>query len=88
MHAKLIFTVSFLAIATAQSTGKLGDAPVVTRNPGGIVYSADFRQKGAALYGVRGSATIGAEVTGRGAFFEMVISGLPSEGGPFRTMCF
>ncbi|OCL12959.1 Cu,Zn superoxide dismutase-like protein, partial [Glonium stellatum] len=62
-------------------TGKLGDAPVVTNNPIGASYYATLPNK--ATESVRGTVYAVSSPTGKGVDFDVTLSGLPAEGGPF-----
>lgn len=81
MRATLIFGLPFLAITAAQSTGKLGDAAVVTNNPAGATYKATLPEKSSTK--VRGFVTISSGAGGKGASYVINLTGLPTSGGPF-----
>jgi hypothetical protein len=63
-------------VATAQT-----DAPVVSTNPVGAIYVATLPNQ--EKYTVRGSITGTSANDGKGVNFQVAISGLPNEGGPF-----
>lgn len=84
---KLAAAVSMLAAAvSAQSdttpvTGKLGDAKVVTDNPAGVAFYATLVPS--TKYSIQGSVLASTSSDRTGVNFQVSISGLPSEGGPF-----
>ena len=83
MRSSTVLSVlSTLALAGAQ-TGKPGDASVVTNNPIGASYYATFPNKESES--VRGSVYAVSSPTGEGVDFDITLSGLPPEGGPFCT---
>lgn len=89
MHASLLLTALVAALARAQSntvpvTGILGDAAVVTNNPAGAVYTATLPVNNAST--VRGSVVAKSVAGGTGVHYDVSFSGLPSSGGPFRTL--
>ncbi|KAI9782899.1 MAG: hypothetical protein M1839_004373 [Geoglossum umbratile] len=81
MRSSIAFSVlSVLAVASAQtSTGKLGDALVVTDNPVGAVYVAALSDGGK----VSGSVSAVAASNGTGVSFTVSFKDLPKSGGPF-----
>lgn len=81
MRSSTVLSVlSTLALVSAQ-TGKLGDAPVVTNNPVGASYYATLPNKESES--VRGTVYAVSSPTGKGVDFDITLSGLPAEGGPF-----
>jgi len=83
MRSSTVLSVlSTLALVSAQ-TGKLGDAPVVTNNPIGASYYATLPNKESES--VRGTVYVVSSPTGKGVDFDITLSGLPAEGGPFCT---
>ncbi|KAJ9157298.1 superoxide dismutase protein [Pleurostoma richardsiae] len=70
-------------------TGKLGNATVVVNNPPGVVYAATFPEtaffKDAYPAGgnIKGSVAAVANLNGVGVIFKVILSNLPTEGGPF-----
>ena len=87
---KTVAAIAVLATAvTAQSdttpvTGKLGNATVQSKNPAGVAYIASL------------SATAKSNISGNilaltssdmvGVNFQIALTGLPSEGGPFSML--
>ncbi|OJD38707.1 superoxide dismutase [Diplodia corticola] len=69
------------AVAAAGVTGKLGDAAVVTNNPAGAVYVATLPNRDDTP--VRGSITASSVGGGQGVRFQLSISGLPVDDGPY-----
>ncbi|OCK82641.1 hypothetical protein K432DRAFT_323880 [Lepidopterella palustris CBS 459.81] len=70
-----------IAIASAQTTGQLGDAQVITNNPRGASSFLDFpRRVDTTIYGGIWAQTSNS---GKGVDFSISINGLPAEGGPF-----
>lgn len=67
---------------TSPVTGKLGDALVVTDNPTSLQYIATFPNSVNST--VRGTVAVVSVPDGTGVSFDVTISGLPEEGGPFR----
>ncbi|KAL2161456.1 hypothetical protein VTH06DRAFT_8018 [Thermothelomyces fergusii] len=74
---------------SAQETGALGDAKVVTNNPVGVVYkatlpdSAFFKPAYPNGGNIQGEITAQASSDGRGVKFSLKLSNLPSTDGPF-----
>lgn len=69
------------AVALAQ---ELGPAAEITNNPIGAKYVATFPNS--IKTAVRGSVTAQSATDGKGVNFDVVIDGLPAEGGPFGTL--
>ncbi|KAJ9148413.1 hypothetical protein NKR23_g5237 [Pleurostoma richardsiae] len=66
------------ALSRAQTTGKLGDAVIVTNNPPGVEYAAKFTGS------ITGWANASSAAGGKGVSFNISVSGLPTEKGPFK----
>jgi hypothetical protein len=66
-----------LSLSTAQTTGKLGDAIVVTNNPPGASYTVTFAGT------VKGSLNATSSANGTGIDFKLQIEGLPADKGPY-----
>lgn len=81
--ASIILAAAGTVAATGYSgvTGKLGDAAVITNNPAGAVYAATLPNREDTP--VRGSVVASTVGGGEGVEFQVSISGLPAEGGPF-----
>ncbi|KAH7385340.1 superoxide dismutase [Phaeosphaeria sp. MPI-PUGE-AT-0046c] len=69
------------ALAQNQTTGKLGDAMVVSNNPPMASYVAMFMPNG--MKKLRGMVTAMSGKGGKGVDFNLMVMGLPEEGGPF-----
>nr|POE50132.1 s-adenosylmethionine mitochondrial carrier protein [Quercus suber] len=75
-----VFTfAAVLARTTAQST----EAPIVTNNPAGVQYVAQFPANSS---GPSGAVVVSSAPDGMGVNVQIVISNLPSVGGPFREL--
>ncbi|KAK2610849.1 hypothetical protein N8I77_004244 [Diaporthe amygdali] len=89
MRMSIATAVLAAVSVSAQDTGKLGDAAVVTNNPAGAVYKATLPDtaftKSAYPNGgnVKGAVYALSSPDGTGVIFKVNFSGLPSEGGPF-----
>jgi hypothetical protein len=70
-----------IAATAATVVAQVQDAPVVTSNPIGAQYVAELPNK--ASTAVRGSVVGKTAPSGKGVQFQVAISGLPAEGGPF-----
>jgi hypothetical protein len=81
----VLSTFAVAALASAQTTGKLGDAPVVLTNPVGSEYIANLPNN--PNNPIRGSVVAISAPSGRGVRIAVTLSGLPASGGPFRTYC-
>jgi len=81
-YSTVLSVLLTLALVSAQ-TGELGDAPVVTNNPIGASYYATLPNKESES--VRGTVYAVSSPTGKGVDFDITLSGLPAEGGPFCT---
>ncbi|KAL0261100.1 hypothetical protein SLS55_004796 [Diplodia seriata] len=68
-------------VAAAGATGKLGDAAVITNNPAGVTYAAVFPNREDTT--VRGSVVASSVGGGTGVNFQISISGLPLNEGPY-----
>ena len=85
---KSLAAVALVAVSvTAQSdttpvTGKLGNATIVTNNPGGAGYVASLIPTSNS--NIQGSVLALTSSDHTGVNFQVALSGLPSEGGPFR----
>ncbi|KAF2463182.1 Cu,Zn superoxide dismutase-like protein [Lindgomyces ingoldianus] len=78
----LIAVLGAAAIASAQSaTPSAANAPEVTGNPIGASYLAVLPEKAGST--VRGSISASSSPDGKGVLFQVALSGLPTEGGPF-----
>ncbi|KAI2621414.1 superoxide dismutase [Hypomontagnella submonticulosa] len=83
--------ISVAALGTsgvfAQTTGKLGDAPITTGNPVGKIAVATLPEeafwKGSLDGNVKGSVTAKAGPGGQGIDYSVSFSNLPKEGGTF-----
>lgn len=78
----LFITYAIVAAAAAVSAQASTDAPVVSSNPLGASYVANFPEKGT----VRGSVIGSSANDGKGVNFAISISGIPAEGGPFSKL--
>ncbi|KAF2088705.1 Cu,Zn superoxide dismutase-like protein, partial [Saccharata proteae CBS 121410] len=76
----VVATLAACVLASAQ-TGQLGDAQVFSDNPAGVAYQAVFPSSD--KNSVRGSVVASSVGNGQGVQFQIAISGLPTEGGPF-----
>ncbi|TGJ83683.1 hypothetical protein E0Z10_g5072 [Xylaria hypoxylon] len=79
-------TFGACALAQSNSTGKLGDAVVVTNNPIGKEAIALLPKTpffGSLKHNVKGSVKATSGAKGVGVDFEIAFSNLPKEGGPF-----
>lgn len=89
MRMSIATAILAAASASAQDTGKLGDAAVINDNPVGAVYKATLPEtaftKSAYPNGgnVKGSVYALSSPDGTGVIFKVKFSNLPSEGGPF-----
>ncbi|KAL1870498.1 hypothetical protein Daus18300_005186 [Diaporthe australafricana] len=89
MRMSIATAVLAAASVSAQSTGKLGDAAIVSNNPAGAVYKATLPDtaftKSAYPNGgnIKGDVYALSSPDGTGVIFKVKFSGLPSEGGPF-----
>lgn len=92
MFPKSLFVfLAYLAAVNAQgidgpiipgTTGQLGDAPVTTNNPVGVVYQAILPYSNTS--NIRGSITGTTTSNGNGVLFIVNFSGFPSSSlGPF-----
>ncbi|KAM7208359.1 Cu,Zn superoxide dismutase-like protein [Naviculisporaceae sp. PSN 640] len=71
-----------LSGASAQNvTGQLGDAKAITNNPRGAIYTATL--EGGLTKTVKGKVVARSGPAGKGVVFNLTLSGLPTEGGPF-----
>ena len=75
-----LLTILTALAATLLPTTLAGDAPVTTNNPPGVQYIAILPKDNA----VSGSVVASSNSTGTGVNFDVSISGLPAQGGPFR----
>ena len=79
---QLLLTISAFAVILIPTT--LADkAPATTDNPQGVQYIAVLPKDKA----VSGSVVASSNSTGNGVNFDVSISGLPKDGGPFRESC-
>ncbi|KKY38299.1 putative superoxide dismutase [Diaporthe ampelina] len=89
MRMSIATAILAAASVSAQNTGVLGDAAVVSDNPVGAVYKATLPDtaftKSAYPNGgnVKGDVYAVSSPDGTGVIFKVKFSGLPSEGGPF-----
>ncbi|POS80862.1 cytosolic Cu/Zn superoxide dismutase [Diaporthe helianthi] len=89
MRMSIATAVLAAASVSAQDTGKLGDAAVVSDNPVGAIYKASMPEtaftKSAYPSGgnIKGNVYALSSPDGTGVIFKVKLSGLPSEGGPF-----
>jgi hypothetical protein len=87
---KTVAAIAVLATAvTAQSdttpvTGKLGNATVQSSNPAGVAYIASFSSTTKSNISGNVLALTSSDMVG--VNFQVALTGLPSEGGPFRTL--
>lgn len=72
------------ALVSAQATGKMGDAHVVSDNPVGPVYVATLPDSDTTT--LRGSVTATAKEGGKGVEFEVDFTGFPEEDGPYSEL--
>ena len=86
MHSAVILAaLSGLALVNAGlpvpgTTGKLGDAAITQNNPQCVTYNATLPSSGS----VQGYVAATANANGTGVFFNVYLTGLPSESlGPF-----
>ena len=85
---KTVAAIAVLATAvTAQSdttpvTGKLGDATVQKNNPAGVAYIASLNPTGNS--NISGTVLALTSSDNVGVNFQIALTGLPAEGGPFR----
>ncbi|KAI0196117.1 superoxide dismutase [Xylaria flabelliformis] len=75
-------------LAQNATTGKLGDAIAVTNNPAGkeaiaVLPDKPFWTSGSINGNVKGSLKASSGANGVGVDFEVTLSNLPKEGGPF-----
>ena len=95
MHTSTLLTLATsLALASAAgpldgypvpgTTGKLGDAAVVTNNPVGVTYTATLPDSKTS--GIRGYVSGTSNSNGQGVLFNVNLFGFPSASlGPFCT---
>lgn len=87
---KTVAAIAVLATAvTAQSdttpvTGKLGDATVQKNNPAGVAYIASLNPTSKS--NISGTVLALTSSDNVGVNFQIALTGLPSEGGPFRML--
>ncbi|KAK0660045.1 Cell surface Cu-only superoxide dismutase [Lasiodiplodia hormozganensis] len=74
-------TTLFLAVAGSAATAAATDAAVITNNPAGAVYVATFPNREDTP--VRGSVAASSVGGGTGVQFQISISGLPLDNGPY-----
>lgn len=74
------FTILAGLAATILPTVFAGDAPETTNQPSGVQYIATLPD----TKPLRGSVMIGTGTAGNGVQVQVSLSGMPSEGGPFR----
>ncbi|KLU83575.1 hypothetical protein MAPG_02629 [Magnaporthiopsis poae ATCC 64411] len=89
--ATILATAAIGVSAQNRTTGKLGDALVVSNNPPGVVYVATLPEvaftKGSAYANggnAKGHVSAVASPDGVGVMFTVHFSNLPKEGGPFK----
>ncbi|KAJ2970432.1 hypothetical protein NUW58_g9699 [Xylaria curta] len=87
-HILSLSAVGTCVLAQNQTTGKLGDAVVVTNNPTGKAAVAalpdqPFFTSGSLTSNVKGTVKASTGPNGTGVDFEVTFSNLPKEGGPF-----
>ncbi|KAI9692651.1 MAG: hypothetical protein M1820_009485 [Bogoriella megaspora] len=80
-YASLLALASILSPISAQVTGKLGDATVVTSNPAGAQYLATFPNS--LINVIRGRIVASSPFGGSGINFAVNIANLPLGQGPF-----
>ncbi|KAI5250565.1 hypothetical protein E4T42_04919 [Aureobasidium subglaciale] len=84
---KTVAAIAVLATAVvAQSdttpvTGKLGDAPLQSSNPAGVAYIATFTSNSKS--NISGNVLALTSSDDVGVNFQIALTGLPAEGGPF-----
>jgi hypothetical protein len=76
---QLLTTITALGL-TLLPTILADSAPVTTNNPQGVQYIAALPKDNP----VTGSVVASSNSTGQGVNFDVSISGLPAQGGPFR----
>jgi hypothetical protein len=87
---KTVAAIAVLASAvTAQSdttpvTGKLGDATVQKNNPAGVAYIASLNPSSKS--NISGTVLALTSSDNVGVNFQIALTGLPAEGGPFRML--
>lgn len=87
---KTVAAIAVLATAvTAQSdttpvTGKLGDATVQKNNPAGVAYIASLNPTSKS--NISGTVLALTSSDNVGVNFQIALTGLPAEGGPFRML--
>jgi hypothetical protein len=87
---KIVAAIAVLATAvTAQSdttpvTGKLGNATVQSSNPAGVAYIATLSATSKSNISGNVLALTSSDMVG--VNFQIALTGLPSEGGPFRKL--
>lgn len=80
-----VFTVLAAVLSvSAQVTGELGDAVEVMNNPPGATYIALFEES--KMSPVIGEVVAMADESGTGINFEIMLMGLPEDGGPYSTL--
>jgi hypothetical protein len=87
---KTVAAIAVLATAvTAQSdttpvTGKLGNATIQSSNPAGVAYIASFSSTTKSNISGNVLALTSSDMVG--VNFQIALTGLPAEGGPFRML--
>lgn len=81
MRCASLFLTAASAVLASAATGKLGDAAEITNNPASAVYAAVLPNRDDTA--VRGSVIASSVANGQAVEFQVTISGLPEEGGPF-----
>ncbi|KAF3000132.1 hypothetical protein E8E13_004807 [Curvularia kusanoi] len=76
-----ILSLVALASAVAAQSSTVETAPVVSHNPQGASFVAQFPEQ--TKYAVRGSVAGASALDGTGVTFAISVSGLPADGGPF-----
>ncbi|KAF2761752.1 Cu,Zn superoxide dismutase-like protein [Pseudovirgaria hyperparasitica] len=81
MRSYALISALLTTSVAAQTTGKLGDAAIISDNPVGAHYVATFpiSEKNT----VRGTVKAESNPDGKGVHFEVSVSGLPEAGGPW-----
>lgn len=79
MRSTLLLLTAFSTLVLTQTTGKLGDAPIIQNNPAMATYQANL-QSGKE---VQGTITGVSDINGTGVNFNINFYSFPTTGGPF-----